>query len=86
MGSRPAVHEITAVEILAEIDVNLRAGVPLPPGQASKEQYSGFGLHGHCARPGAADTLLFSSDGELIGGHYSGTTDPPSPPARYFPG
>ncbi len=84
-NSQPAsIQEITANEILAEIDVHLRADVPLPPGQASKEQISGFGLHGHCARPGAADTLFFSSDAELIGGHYSGTTDPPAPPRATF--
>jgi type II secretory pathway pseudopilin PulG len=83
-SQQASIQQITANDIITEIDVHLRADVRLPPGQASNEQISGFGLHGHCAQLYAPDTLFFSSDAQVVGGPYSGTTDPPAPTGATF--
>ena len=61
---RTSVEQTTANEILAQILADLRADVRLPPGQASKEQTSGFNLHGHWAAVATPDTLYFTNDGD----------------------
>ena len=45
---------------------DLRADLRLPPGQASKEGESGFGLHGHWAQMFAPDTLWFDQQGKWL--------------------
>jgi uncharacterized protein (TIGR02598 family) len=75
MGMLPAglkvqqssVQQTTANEIMAAILNDLRADVVLPPGQASKETASGFGLHGHWAQVATPDTLYFTNDGTQTG-------------------
>src|SRR6266404_1865435 len=62
-----SVQQTTANEIMAAILNDLRADVVLPPGQASKEQDSGFGLHGHWALVAVPDTLFFTNDGTQTG-------------------
>jgi type II secretory pathway pseudopilin PulG len=74
-----SIQQTTANDIMTQILGDLRADVRLPPGQASKEQTSGFGLHGHWLAVSQPDTLFFSNDVQLIGQPYSGTTDPPAP-------
>src|SRR5205085_3752562 len=59
-----SVRQTTANEILAQILADLRADVRLPPGQASKEQTSGFNLHGHWADIATPDTIYFTNDGD----------------------
>jgi hypothetical protein len=83
-SQQASIPQITANDIITEIDVYLRADVQPPPGQASKEQISAFGLHGNCAQLYAPDTLFFSNDHQLVGGPYSGTTDPPAPEGATF--
>ena len=61
---RTSVEQTTANEILAQILADLRADVRLPPGQASKEQTSGFNLHGHWAAVATPDTIYFTNDGD----------------------
>ncbi len=48
------------------------------------EADSGFQLHGHWAAVSMPDTLFFSNEAQLIGGPYSGTTDPPAPAGAVF--
>jgi uncharacterized protein (TIGR02598 family) len=75
MGMLPAglkvqqasIQQTTANEIMAAILNDLRADVVLPPGQASKETDSGFGLHGHWAQVATPDTLYFTNDGSQTG-------------------
>jgi uncharacterized protein (TIGR02598 family) len=52
-----SIQQTTANEIIAQILADLRADVRLPPGQASKEQTSGFNLHGHWAAVSRPDTI-----------------------------
>src|SRR5438132_4985774 len=58
------VQQKTANEIIQQILADLRADVRLPPGQASKEQGSGFNLHGHWAAAATPDTIYFTNDGD----------------------
>jgi len=53
--------------VMTEILADLRADVRLPPGQASKEQNSGLGLHGHWAQVATPDTLYFTNQGKMTG-------------------
>ena len=62
-----SVQQTTANEIMAAILNDLRADVVLPPGQASKETDSGFGLHGHWAQVAIPDTLYFTNVGSQTG-------------------
>ena len=61
---RTSVEQTTANEILGQILADLRADVRLPPGQASKEQVSGFNLQGHWAAVATPDTIYFTNDGD----------------------
>ena len=91
MGTLPAglkvrqasVQQTTANEIMAAILNDLRADVVLPPGQASKEQDSGFGLHGHWALVAVPDTLFFANEGNQTGSVAQGTF-PPAPSDAVF--
>ena len=78
------IQETTADQIISQICSHLRAEVPLPPGRATQEAESGFQLHGHWAQRSMPDTLFFSDEAQLIGGRYSGTTDPPAPAGAVF--
>jgi len=51
---------------MSEILGDLRADIRLPPGQASHEGDSGFGLHGHWAQLYAPDTLYFDQQGKWL--------------------
>jgi uncharacterized protein (TIGR02598 family) len=62
-----SVQQTTANEIMAAILNDLRADVVLPPGQASKETDSGFGLHGHWLTVSVPDTLYFTNTGSQTG-------------------
>lgn len=77
-------EQAAAKDIITKIDAHLRADTPPLPGQSSKEQISAFGLHGDWAQLHAPDTLFFSNDVQLVGGPYSGTTDPPAPGGATF--
>jgi type II secretory pathway pseudopilin PulG len=77
-----SIQQTVANDIMTEILGDLRADVRLPPGQASKEGNSGFGLHGHWLAVSQPDTLFFSNDVQVIGGPYSGPTDPTPPPCN----
>ena len=59
-----STQQTTANEILAQILADLRADVRLPPGQTSKEQSSGFNLHGHWAAVSTPDTIYFTNSGD----------------------
>lgn len=61
------VQQTKANAIISQILGDLRADVRLPPGQASKEQTSGLGLHGHWADVGTPDTLYFTNEGKQTG-------------------
>ena len=78
-----SVQQTTANEIMAAVLNDLRADVVLPPGQASKEQDSGFGLHGHWALVAVPDTLFFTNDGSQTGSVAQGTA-PPAPSGAVF--
>jgi hypothetical protein len=73
-----SIQQTTANDIMTQILGDLRADVRLPPGQASKETVSGFGLHGHWLAVAQPDTLFFSNDVQLVGQPSSGG-DPPAP-------
>jgi uncharacterized protein (TIGR02598 family) len=62
-----SVQQTTANAIMAAILGDLRADVRLPPGQASKERESGFGLHGHWLEVSTPDTLYFTNHATLAG-------------------
>jgi uncharacterized protein (TIGR02598 family) len=62
-----SVQQTTANEIMAAILNDLRADVVLPPGQASKETDSGFGLHGHWKDVNTPATLYFTNTGSQTG-------------------
>ena len=78
-----SIQQTTANEIMAAILNDLRADVVLPPGQASKEQDSGFGLHGHWALVAVPDTLFFNNVGNQAGSVAQGTF-PPAPSDAVF--
>jgi uncharacterized protein (TIGR02598 family) len=59
-------QQTIASEITSEILGDLRADIRLPPGQASHEGDSGFGLHGHWAQLYAPDTLYFNQQGKWL--------------------
>ena len=71
-----SMQQTTANNVMSEILADLRADVRLPPGQATKEQDSGFGLHGHWAQVYAPDTLYFTNEADMTGSLNAG-----SPPA-----
>src|SRR5215831_190797 len=59
-------QQTIANQIMTVILSDLRADVRLPPGQASKEGQSGFGLHGHWAQISQPDTLWFDQQGKWL--------------------
>jgi uncharacterized protein (TIGR02598 family) len=59
-------QQTIANQIMTVILSDLRADLRLPPGQASKEGDSGFGLHGHWAQMFAPDTLYFDQQGKWL--------------------
>jgi uncharacterized protein (TIGR02598 family) len=61
-----SMQQTTANAIMSEILGDLRADIRLPPGQASHEGDSGFGLHGHWAQLYAPDTLYFDQQGKWL--------------------
>jgi uncharacterized protein (TIGR02598 family) len=61
-----SAQQTIANEIMSEILGDLRADIRLPPGQASHEGDSGFGLHGHWAQMYAPDTLYFDQQGTWL--------------------
>ena len=73
-----SVNQTTANEILGQILADLRADVRLPPGQASKEQNSGFNLHGHWAAQATPDTIYFTNDGDQTPAGGVNVGSPPS--------
>jgi hypothetical protein len=78
-----SMQQTIANDIMGEILGDLRADVRLPPGQASKEGESGFGLHGHWAVVWAPDTLFFTNNVQLVGGGPQ-SGDPAAPPDATF--
>jgi uncharacterized protein (TIGR02598 family) len=62
-----SAQQTIANGVITEILADLRADVRLPPGQASKEQSSGLGLHGHWAQVATPDTLYFTNQGKMTG-------------------
>ena len=77
-----SVQQTTANAIMAEILGDLRADVRLPPGQASKEGDSGFGLHGHWLLVAQPDTRFFTNTATMTGTVAQG--DPAAPPEATF--
>jgi hypothetical protein len=78
-----SIQQTIANDIMGEILGDLRADVRLPPGQASKEGVSGFGLHSHWLLVAQPDTLFFTNNVQMVGsGPQSG--DPPAPPDATF--
>jgi uncharacterized protein (TIGR02598 family) len=61
-----SIQQTIANQIISEILGDLRADIRLPPGQASHEGDSGFGLHGHWAQLYAPDTLYFNQQGKWL--------------------
>ena len=59
-------QQTIANQIMTVILSDLRADLRLPPGQASKEGDSGFGLHNHWAQMYAPDTLWFNQQGDWL--------------------
>jgi len=59
-------QQTIANQIMTVILSDLRADLRLPPGQASKEGDSGFGLHGHWAQMATPDTLYFDQQGKWL--------------------
>ena len=57
-----------ANQVMTVILADLRADVRLPPGQASKENKSGFGLHGHWLSVSTPDTLYFTNQATIAAG------------------
>jgi uncharacterized protein (TIGR02598 family) len=75
-----SVQQTTASEIMAAILNDLRADVVLPPGQASKETDSGFGLHGHWLAVDKPSWLFFTNGGSQTGSASNNTDTPPAAP------
>jgi uncharacterized protein (TIGR02598 family) len=63
---RASAQQTIANQIINVLVADLRADVRLPPGQASHEGDSGFGLHGHWAQMYAPDTLWFNQQGDWL--------------------
>src|SRR5947208_15161423 len=61
-----SIQQTIANQIISQIFSDLRADIRLPPGQASHEGDSGFGLHGHWAQLYAPDTLWFDQQGKWL--------------------
>jgi len=61
-----SAQQTIANQIMTVLLSDLRADVRLPPGQASKEGESGFGLHGHWAQVATPDTLWFDQQGKCL--------------------
>jgi uncharacterized protein (TIGR02598 family) len=61
-----SAQQTIANQIMTVLLTDLRADLRLPPGQASKEGDSGFGLHGHWAQMYAPDTLWFDQQGKWL--------------------
>ena len=61
-----SVQQTIANQIINELVGDLRADIRLPPGQASHEGDSGFGLHGHWAQLYAPDTVYFNEQGKWL--------------------
>ena len=61
-----SAQQTIANQIMTVLLSDLRADLRLPPGQASKEGDSGFGLHGHWAQMFAPDTLWFNQQGQWL--------------------
>lgn len=61
-----SAQQTIANQIMTVLLSDLRADLRLPPGQASKEGTSGFGLHGHWAQMYAPDTLWFNQQGKWL--------------------
>jgi len=59
-------QQTIANQIMTVLLSDLRADLRLPPGQASHEGDSGFGLHGHWAQMFAPDTLWFNQQGDWL--------------------
>jgi uncharacterized protein (TIGR02598 family) len=78
LTQRTSIHQTTANAIMTQILGDLRADVRLPPGQVSKEQDSGFGLHGHWLLVREPDTLFFTSAGTWTGALAQGDPDAPA--------
>jgi uncharacterized protein (TIGR02598 family) len=74
--NQASIQSTKALAVAAQIMSDLRADVQLPPGQASKEQTSGFSLHGHWAAVSTPDSLYFTNEGKQ-----TGTVNPGSAPA-----
>jgi uncharacterized protein (TIGR02598 family) len=62
-----STQQTTANDIMSMILGDLRADVRLPPGQASKEGDSGFGLHGHWLAVSTPDTIYFTNQAKMTG-------------------
>src|SRR6266516_6265509 len=62
-----SIEQTVANGVMTEILGDLRADVRLPPGQASKEGISGFGLHGHWLLVAEPDTLFFTNTATMTG-------------------
>ena len=75
---KTSIQQTSANEIIAQILADLRADVRLPPGQASKEQNSGFNLHGHWAAQATPDTIYFTNDGDQTPAGGVNVGSPPS--------
>ncbi len=73
-----SVNQTKANAIIAQIVDDLRADVRLPPGQASKEQDQGFGLHGHWLAVSVPDTLYFTNDGNQTPPNTVNVSPPPA--------
>jgi uncharacterized protein (TIGR02598 family) len=71
-----SIQQTIANGVITELLGDLRADVRLPPGQASKEGTSGFGLHGHWLAVSQPDTLYFTNEGKT-----TGTLNASTPPA-----
>ncbi len=78
-----SINQTKANAIISQIAADLRADVRLPPGQASKEQDQGFGLHGHWLTVSVPDTLYFTNEGKQTGSAYA-SPPPPAPPDAVF--
>jgi len=70
-----SLQQTTANDIMSMILGDLRADVRLPPGQASKEGTSGFGLHGHWLAVSQPDTIYFTNQAKMTG-NLNATTVP----------
>jgi len=63
---RTSAQQTIANQIMTVLLSDLRADIRLPPGQASHEGDSGFGLHGHWAQVATPDTLWFDQQGKWL--------------------